>query len=180
MQESQTKITNAVQAFFDAQLALQKDVFAATTAGFQGVLALERASLKAAARAAETGAEFAKKTTETLPVTVKAWAQNIPMVDAETAERLSKETGATLVQLRETAEKSAVAARQAAEIAAKNYEAFLAELETRGLETLKVAETNVAQTTVVVRDAAKSAVETAYATAERAVSTVKPQNVPQH
>lgn len=173
LHESQTKVSNAVQAFFDAQLALQKDFFAVATAGFQGAIALERASLKAAARAAETSMEYTKTASANVPNAVRNAIGVVPGVDAETAERLAKEAGTALATIQATSEKSASAAREAAAIATRQYETILADLETRGVETVKAAEAGMAQSTQAARDAANSALESAYAAATRATAAAR-------
>lgn len=177
--EFQAKIGEALQTFYDAQLALQRDAFEATRLGVQSMVALQRAGVRGLVRAVESTVEPVAMNDEVLVQSLRAWTATLPNVTPEVAEKLANDAAASVKSVQSTVAKAGVQLREAAAKQAAQYEQALGAVESRAVDGLKAAEQSVNQGTILAGrvtgewvDAFFEAMKSAQQAAEEAQTAV--------
>jgi hypothetical protein len=142
LKDQQTRTSEIIRKFHDAQTAAQHDAFEAVRAGVTGAVAFQRESVDAVTRALDATARAAVPDEKALDENVKTWAATLPALTPETREKLAKDAREGLLSLRSTTDRAVTSLRDTTTRVGTEYARALDAAESRSVDGLKTLEEN--------------------------------------
>ncbi len=145
--ETRSKVTEALGALYDAQLALQKSALETARATLESGLDLQRSGLAAVTRAVDAALRPQPVDAEAFRGSIHGFVATLPGITPEVADQLAKDVTAVFAELQTTTVRTSDAVREAAVRGAQQYESFLADVATRAKPGFEAAGENAASAT---------------------------------
>lgn len=178
-EETQTKITGAVGAFYDVQLALQKNALDAARTTLESAIEFQRKSLTTFARVIEQNLKVPAMDATAFSTSLQGFVKGFPGMTPETTQRIVDEVTTVAREMQSAAAQSGDVVREAATRGVEQYTALLGNVESRSRQGLDSVGTNAEAATKVARrmtdawvDAVFNALQVATKATEDATAVV--------